>query len=138
MAHFAKLGTGNIVLRVTVVSNDIAITEKAGEEFLQNLHGSRDIWKQTSFNTTGGVHKLGGTPFRKNYAGVGYTYDQTRDAFIPPKPYDSWILNETTCLWEAPVSQPELTNEQQSQNNSKTHNWYYSWNEETQQWELNE
>jgi len=136
MAHFAKLGTGNIVLRVTVVSNDIAITEKAGEEFLQNLHGSRDIWKQTSFNTTGGVHKLGGTPFRKNYAGVGYTYDQTRDAFIPPKPYDSWILNETTCLWEAPVSQPELTNEQQSQNNSKTHNWYYSWNEETQQWDL--
>jgi len=138
MAHFAKLGTGNIVLRVTVVSNDIAITEKAGEEFLQNLHGSRDIWKQTSFNTTGGVHKLGGTPFRKNYAGVGYTYDQTRDAFIPPKPYDSWILNETTCLWEAPVSQPELTDEQQSQNNSKTHNWYYSWNEETKQWELNE
>jgi len=138
MAHFAKLGTGNIVLRVTVVSNDIAITEKAGEEFLQNLHGSRDIWKQTSFNTTGGVHKLGGTPFRKNYAGVGYTYDQTRDAFIPPKPYDSWILNETTCLWEATVSQPELTDEQQSQNNSKTHNWYYSWNEETKQWELNE
>ena len=138
MAHFAKLGVGNKVLRVTVVSNDVATTEKAGEEFLQNLHGSRDIWKQTSFNTTGGVHKLGGTPFRKNYAGVGYTYDQTRDAFIPPKPYDSWILNETTCLWEAPVSQPELTNEQQSQNNSKTHNWYYSWNEETKQWELNE
>ena len=138
MAHFAKLGVGNKVLRVTVVSNDVATTEKAGEEFLQNLHGSRDVWKQTSFNTTGGVHKLGGTPFRKNYAGVGYTYDQTRDAFIEPKPYDSWILNETTCIWEAPVSQPELTDEQQSQNNSETHNWYYSWNEETKQWDLNE
>jgi len=132
MAHFAKLGTGNIVLRVTVVSNDIAITEKAGEEFLQNLHGSRDVWKQTSYNTIGGEHKLGGTPFRKNYAGVGYTYDQSRDAFIEPKPYDSWTLNETTCLWEAPVAKPELTEEQITNNNN------YSWNEETQQWNLNE
>ena len=125
MAHFAKLGIGNKVLRVTVVSNDIAITEKAGEEFLQNLHGSRDVWKQTSFNTTGGVHKLGGTPFRKNYAGVGYTYDQTRDAFIPPKPFNSWTLNETTCLWDSPVVYP-------------TDGKRYLWNEETQQWDLNE
>jgi len=132
MAHFAKLGVGNKVLRVTVVSNDVATTEKAGEEFLQNLHGSRDVWKQTSYNTIGGEHKLGGTPFRKNYAGVGYTYDQSRDAFIEPKPYDSWTLNETTCLWEAPVAKPELTEEQINNNNN------YSWNEETQQWNLNE
>jgi hypothetical protein len=132
MAHFAKLGVGNKVLRVTVVSNDVATTEKAGEEFLQNLHGSRDVWKQTSYNTIGGEHKLGGTPFRKNYAGVGYTYDQSRDAFIEPKPYDSWTLNETTCLWEAPVAKPELTEEQITNNNN------YSWNEETQQWNLNE
>jgi len=132
MAHFAKLGVGNKVLRVTVVSNDVATTEKAGEEFLQNLHGSRDVWKQTSYNTIGGEHKLGGTPFRKNYAGVGYTYDQSRDAFIEPKPYDSWTLNETTCLWEAPVAKPELTEEQINNNN------YYSWNEETKQWDLNE
>ena len=125
MAHFAKLGKGNKVVRVAVVSNDIATTEKAGEEFLQNIHGSKDVWKQTSYNTVGGEHKLGGTPFRKNYAGVGYRYDQTRDAFIPPKPFNSWILNETTCLWEAPVALPDTENR-------------YNWNEETQQWDLNE
>ena len=130
MAHFAKLGVGNKVLRVTVVSNDVATTERAGEEFLQNLHGSRDVWKQTSYNTIGGEHKLGGTPFRKNYAGVGFTYDEVRDAFIEPKPYDSWTLNETTCQWEAPVSKPILTQEQLDNMNN------YIWNEETQTWDL--
>ena len=130
MAHFAKLGVGNKVLRVTVVSNDVATTERAGEEFLQNLHGSRDVWKQTSYNTFGGEHKLGGTPFRKNYAGIGFTYDETRDAFIEPKPYNSWTLDETTCLWEAPVSKPILTQEQLDNNN------YYAWNEETTSWDL--
>ena len=132
MAHFAKLGKGNIVERVAVVSNDIATTEQAGMDFLNNLHQSRDVWKQTSYNTRNGEHLLGGTPFRKNYAGVGYTYDQTRDAFIPNKPYDSWTLNETTCQWEAPVAKPELTEEQINNNN------YYYWNEETKQWNLNE
>jgi len=106
MAHFAKLGTGNIVERVEVVSNDIATDEQTGVDFLNDLYKTRDVWKQTSYNTKGGVHLLGGTPFRKNYAGVGYTYNQTKDAFIPPKPFDSWILNETTCLWEAPVDYP--------------------------------
>jgi|TARA_S200002703_G_scaffold142094_1_gene134297 hypothetical protein len=130
MAHFAKLGVGNKVVRVTVVSNDIATTEKAGEEFLQNLHGSRDVWKQTSYNTCGGEHKLGGTPFRKNYAGIGWKYDETRDAFIPPKPFNSWTLNETTCLWEAPISKPVLTQEQIDNNN------YYKWNEDNQSWDL--
>jgi hypothetical protein len=123
MAHFAKLGVGNIIERVARVSNDIATTEKAGEEFLQNLHGSRDVWKQTSYNTKAGVHLLGGTPFRKNYAGVGYTYDEDRDAFIPPKPYNSWTLNETTCLWEAPVALPDTENR-------------YNWNEQNQTWDL--
>ena len=125
MAHFAKLGTGNIVERVAVVSNDVATTEQAGMDFLNNLNGSRDVWKQTSYNTIGGVHKLGGTPFRKNFAGVGYTYDEVRDAFIAPKPFNSWTLNETTCQWEAPVALPETENS-------------YSWNEDTQQWDLNE
>ena len=123
MAHFAKLGIGNKVLTIEVVSNDIATTEQAGVDFLNNLYNNRDVWKQTSYNTKGGVHLLGGTPFRKNYAGVGYKYDQTKDAFIPPKPFDSWILNETTCLWEAPVAKPEGN---------------YIWNETTQQWDLNE
>ena len=132
MAHFAKLGKGNIVERVEVVVDEVATTEQAGVEFLQNLYLSRDVWKQTSYNTRNGEHLLGGTPFRKNYAGVGYTYDQTRDAFIPNKPYDSWTLNETTCQWEAPVAKPELTEEQINNNN------YYYWNEETKQWNLNE
>ena len=113
MAHFAKLGTGNIITTVEVVHNDIATTEKAGVDFLNNLHGSRDVWKQTSYNGT----------IRKNYAGVGYTYDETRDAFIAPKPYNSWILNETTCLWEAPTTYP-------------TDGEDYTWNETTTSWDL--
>lgn len=106
MAHFSKLGTGNIVTEVQVVSNDVATTEQAGVDFLNDLYKTRDVWKKTSYNTKGGVHLLGGTPFRKNYGGIGYTYDQTKDAFIPPKPFDSWTLNETTCIWEAPVAYP--------------------------------
>ena len=84
MAHFVKIGKGNIVEKIVVVSNDIATTEQAGADFLNNLYNTRDIWKQTSYNTFGGVHKLDGTPFRKNYAGKGYSYDESRDAFIPP------------------------------------------------------
>ena len=125
MAHFAKLGKGNKVLTVTVVHNDVAPTEQAGRDFLNNVYNTNDNWFQTSYNTYGGVHKLGGTPFRKNYAGIGYKYDQTKDAFIPPKPYNSWTLNEETCQWEAPIALPDTENR-------------YNWNEETQQWDLNE
>jgi len=113
MAHFAKLGTGNIVTAVHVVSNDVATTEQEGVDFLNNLYQSRDVWKQTSYNGN----------IRKNYAGVGYIYDQTRDAFIGPKPYDSWILNEETCRWEAPVLRPDDEK-------------IYNWNETTKQWDL--
>ena len=113
MAHFAKLGAGNIIEAVHVVSNDIATSEQAGIDFLNNLYNSRDVWKQTSYNRN----------IRKNYAGVGYTYDQTRDAFIAPKPFNSWILNETTCQWEAPVAMPDDGQR-------------YSWNEETTSWDL--
>jgi|TARA_R100000027_G_C2185978_1_gene75418 hypothetical protein len=122
MAYFAKLGTGNIVETVVVVNDSIATTEQAGIDFLNNLYGSRDVWKQTFIDGSQ----------RKNYAGTGYTYDETKDAFIPQKPFNSWILNETTCQWEAPVAKPELTQEQINNKN------YYSWNEETQQWDLNE
>ena len=125
MAHFCKLGVGNIVERVEVVSNDVATTEQAGIDFLNNLYGTNDIWKQTSYNTYGGQHKLGGTPFRKNYAGVGFRYNQTKDAFIPSQPYESWVLNETTCLWEAPVVKPD---DGQS----------YDWNEINKTWDLKE
>ena len=121
MAHFAKLGTGNIVTAVHVVSNDVATTEQAGVDFLNDLYKTRDVWKKTSYNTKGGVHLLGETPFRKNYASIGYTYNQTKDAFIPPKPFDSWILNEDTCLWEAPVAYPSDGKE-------------YEWDESSKSW----
>ena len=123
MAHFAKLGTDNIVEKVEVVSNNIATTEQDCINFLNNLYGTNDIWKQTSYNTIAGVHKLDGTPLRKNYAGIGYTYDEDRDAFIPPKPYSSWILDEETCNWEAPVAHPD-------------DGQFYNWNETNQTWEL--
>ena len=113
MAHFAKLGVGNIVERVEVVSNDVATDEQTGVDFLNNLYGTRDTWKQTSYNGN----------IRKNFAGIGYTYDQTRDAFIPPKPFNSWTLNEDTCLWEAPVAYPDDGQE-------------YTWNETDQEWEI--
>jgi len=123
MAHFAKIGKGSKVEKVIVISNNDAPNEQAGVDFIHNLYKEKDLWKQTSYNTYGGVHKLGGTPFRKNYATVGGTYDQTRDAFIAPKPYPSWTLNETTCLWEAPVAYP-------------TDGQEYSWNESTNNWVL--
>ena len=123
MAHFAKLDENNIVTKVVVVHNDVATSESAGVAYLNNLYGTSDTWKQTSYNTYGGEHALDGTPFRKNYAGIGFKYDQTRDAFIEPQPYDSWTLNETTCQWEPPVVKPIDNN-------------HYNWNEETQQWDL--
>jgi hypothetical protein len=132
MAHFVKLGIGSKVVQGVVVHNDVATTEQAGIDFLNNLYKTNDVWKQTSYNTYGGEHKLGGTPFRKNFAGIGFKYDQTRDAFIPPQPYKSWTLNETTCLWEPPVAKPELTEEQSNNGN------YYDWNESNEEWVLNE
>jgi|TARA_R110000796_G_C14497868_1_gene428552 hypothetical protein len=123
MAHFAKLGSGNIVTQVEVVSNDVALTEQAGIDFLNNLYKTNDIWLKTSYNTRGGVHLLDGTPFRKNYAGIGYTYDEARDAFISPKPYASWTLNEDSCFWKPPVAYP-------------TDGQIYSWNETNQNWQL--
>ena len=123
MAHFAKLGIGNKVLKVEVVSNDVATTEQAGIDFLNNIYKTNDVWVQTSYNTIGGTHILDKTPFRKNYAGVGYKYNQTKDAFIPPQPYSSWTLDETTCLWKAPTAYPDDGER-------------YTWNETTTTWDL--
>jgi len=125
MAHFAKIGPGNIVLRVHAIHNTEASTEEAGQEFLRRTHKNKDTYKQTSYNTRGGDHLLGGTPFRKNYAGRGYTYDEAKDAFIAPRPYPSWILNETTCVWEAPVAIPTEPTEEKE----------YKWNESITNWE---
>ena len=97
MAHYAKV-TDGIVTKVIVAAADFFDT------FVDDSPGQ---WIQTSYNTHGGEHTLGGTPLRKNFAGIGYTYDRNKDAFIPPQPFASWTLNETTCLWEAPVAMPE-------------------------------
>ena len=119
MAHFAELGENNVVLQVIVVDNkDIKDTfgveqEEIGIAFCRNLLGG--TWKQTSYNAS----------FRKNYAGVGYTYDSVRDAFLPPKTYPSWVLNEATCQWEAPVPKPAEDNLPER---------YYRWQEETLSW----
>ena len=123
MAHFAKLNEDNVVVQVIVVSNSDAPDEAKGQAFLQNLYKNTVTYKQTSYNTIAGEHKLGGTPFRKNYAAIGYTYDSTKDAFIPPKPYNSWTLDENTCQWEAPVEKPGGDN-------------IYEWNEDTKSWDL--
>ena len=123
MAHFCELDSNNVVLRVIVVSNADTSTaqgeekESIGIAFCERLLGG--TWVKTSYNAT----------IRKNYAGIGYTYDKDRDAFIPPKPYASWVLNETTCLWDAPVAYPTDigTTEEPKR---------YSWNEETIGWDL--
>ena len=130
MASFAKLNSENIVITVESVVNEVlkdsngVEQENIGIEFLKTLYNEPNaIWKQTSYNTNAGVHSLGGTPFRKNHAGIGYTYDETRDAFIAPKPFNSWILNESTCKWESPIPYPQDNNE-------------YKWNEQNLSWDL--
>jgi hypothetical protein len=116
MAHFAQLDENNTVIQVIVVHNNELMldgeeNETRGIVFCKSLYGEETRWKQTSYNGN----------IRKNYAGFGYTYDATRDAFIPPKPYNSWTLNETTCLWESPTPYP-------------TDGKVYGWNEETTSW----
>jgi len=120
MAHYAFLNMQNIVTEV-IVGKDETDGNINWEIHYGNIR--EQVCKRTSYNTSGGIHKLDGTPFRKNYAGIGYTYDENRDAFIPPKPFDSWTLNETSCLWDAPVEYPDDGQQ-------------YSWNEETTSWDL--
>jgi hypothetical protein len=112
MAHFAKIENG-IVVQVNVIDEEF---------FANNPERYTGIWKQTSYNTQGGVHLLGGIPLRKNYAGIGMIYDETKDAFYAPQPYPSWILDEDTCWWESPVPYP-------------TDDKKYVWNETTTEWD---
>ena len=118
MAHFARIDKNNIVKSIHVVDNDNLLNEEGIEEedfgivYLNKVHGIGFTWVQTSYNNN----------FRKNYAGIGYTYNKERDAFIPPKPYESWILNEETCRWEAPSAMPD---------DGKN----YTWNESTTSWD---
>ena len=112
MSHFAEIDHNNLVVRVIVADQEFIDSGAVG-------HPSR--WIQTSYNMNAGIHIKGETPLRKNFAGVGYTYDIERDAFIPPKPYDSWLLNEDTCLWEPPIEKPDDDK-------------FYKWDEETVSW----
>ena len=116
MSHFAKVENG-IVTQVIVIEQDVLNT---------GYWGDPSSWVQTSYNTYAGQHTLGGTPLRKNYAGIGYTYDKDRDAFYSPKPYVSWILNETTCIWEPPVPMPTDGEEK---------GVFYTWNESHLTWD---
>jgi len=122
MAHFAEIDENNIVTRVLVVDNE---QEDRGQEFLATDLGLGGTWIKTSYNTIAGVHSNGGTPLRKNYAGIGYTYDSVRDAFYAPKPFASWILDEETCTWNAPTPMPVEEGK------------FFTWNEETTSWEEN-
>lgn len=118
MAHLAKIQNG-IVVQVIPASQDAVDAGVFGSE-----------WVQTSYNTFGGQHRFGGTPLRKNYAGIGYSYDTERDAFIPPKPYASWVLDEDTCLWNAPVAMPSIIQPTEFETGTS-----YVWNEETTSWD---
>jgi hypothetical protein len=115
MSHFAKLDENNVVIYVTVGRDE--------DDENELIARTGDVYRKTSYNTRGGVHQFGGTPFRKNYAGLGYTYDTQRDAFIPPKPYNSWTLNEDTCLWQPPVERPVDDN-------------MYEWDEDSLSWRM--
>lgn len=106
MAHYAFLDENNVVTEVIVGRNEDEVVDGISdwEKYYGDFRGQ--VCKRTSYNTFAGVNNAGGTPFRKNYAGIGYTYDEARDAFIPPKPFESWTLNEETCLWDAPTPMP--------------------------------
>ena len=121
MAHYALIDENNIVVQVITGKHE----DEEGinwEQYYGNFH--KMICKRTSYNTCKNVHKRGGIPFRKNYAGIGYKYDENRDAFIPPKPYESWVLNEETCAWEAPIPMPKDVD-----------NEIWIWNEEIKNWQ---
>ena len=119
MAHFAEVDENNIVIRVLVTDNNDPNGDEGYQWLIDNLGGT---WIKTSYNTIGGVHLEGGEPLRKNYAGIGFIYDSTRDAFVPPKPFESWLLDEETCTWKAPVDRPA--------------SGHYQWNESIVNWEL--
>lgn len=104
MAHWAELDENNVVLRVLVGDNNDPAGDEGYQWLIDNLGGT---WVKTSYNTVAGIHIAGGTPFRKNYAGVGYTYDETLDAFLPPKPHDNWIIDEATGTWIPPIPKPD-------------------------------
>ena len=144
MAHFAKLGANGKVIQVLTMDNDKMLNadgvedEGVGQQWLERHNNwPAQMWIQTSYNTQGGQHKLGGTPFRGNYAGIGMTWDEDDQIFWPKKPYASWVKNTTTASWESPIGAAlALTAEQTSQNEAGTNRWIYEWNEDGQSCDL--
>ena len=144
MAHFAKLGANGKVIQVLTMDNDKMLNadgvedETVGQQWLETHNNwPAQMWIQTSYNTQENQHKLGGTPFRGNYAGIGYTWDEDDQIFWPKKPYASWVKDTTTAQWKSPIGDaPALTAEQTSQNEADTHGWHYVWNEANQSWDL--
>jgi hypothetical protein len=144
MAHFAKLGSNGKVIQVLTLNNNDMLNadgvedETVGQQYLE-LHNNwpAQMWIQTSYNTSGGVHKDGGTAFRGNYAGIGYTWDEDDQIFWPKKPFASWVKLISEARWQSPIGDaPVLTQEQQDQNTAGTHRWGYNWNEATTAWDL--
>ena len=150
MAHFAKISETNEILSVVVVNNNDILNadgvedETVGQQYLETHNNwPAQMWIQTSYNTSGGTHKDGGTPFRGNYAGIGYTWDEDDNIFWPKKPYASWVKHIESASWKSPIGDaPELTAEQITQNTPanentpNTHFWIYDWNESEQTWDL--
>ena len=144
MAHFAKISENNEVLDVLTLDNNILLNANAVEEeslgqqhLEQHNNWPAHLWIQTSYNTAKGQHKTGGTPFRGNYAGIGFTWDSTNQIFWPIQPFTSWVKDNATASWKSPIGDaPALTQEQQDQNTAKTHEWGYVWNEDNQTWDL--
>ena len=144
MAHFAKIGMNGKVIAVLTCGNgdmlnaDGVEDESVGQQYLERHNNwPAQMWIQTSYNTQGGTHKLGGTPLRGNYAGIGHIWDEDNNIFYPKKPYPSWVLNTTTASWHSPIGDaPAMTAEQQAQNEADTHRWGYTWNEAGQSWDL--
>ena len=150
MAHFAKLGSNGKVIQVLTMDNDKMLNadgvedETVGQQWLETHNNwPAQMWIQTSYNTSSNQHKLGGTPFRGNYAGIGYTWDEDDQIFWPKKPYASWVKDTATASWKSPIGDPPaLTAEQEAQNEKPdadtpaTNNWHYVWNEANQSWDL--
>ena len=144
MAHFAKLGANSKVISVLTLNNSDMLNadgvedESVGQQYLETHNNwPAQMWIQTSYNTVGNTHNLGGTPFRGNYAGIGYEWDEDNNIFWPKKPYASWVKHNESASWKSPIGDaPALTAEQESQNTADTHRWVYDWNEANQSWDL--
>ena len=146
MAHFAKLGANGKVIQVLTLNNSDMLNadgvedEAVGQQYLERHNNwPAQMWIQTSYNTSGNKHSSGDNSkaFRGNYAGIGYTWDEDNNIFWPKKPYASWVKKIDEARWQSPIGDPpDLTQEQQDQNEADTHRWGYQWNEEGQSWDL--